>query len=207
MIATFFALLSITCSGNISSFNLAKKDIVFTQNRSISLQLSKKKMLQELQNLKIAFKAKDKKGISKFFKFPLDDSTISVYGIDSKIDLEVQDNHGRLGEKTFEKHFNRIYEYFEMEEFNKLFQNLNTDSLLKKNNIKSEKHYKNKGCYHTYKASIEGNQIILTNASNSDEEYLEKHPNESMACAEHTSSWIFTFDGQNLYFKKLIEAG
>ncbi len=207
IIIIFFAFSSFIPSGNRTTYEPVNKDLAYIQNKQTSPQHNRKKLLQELQKMKIAFKAKEKKGISKFFKFPLDDSAIQVYGIDSKADLEVQDNRGRLGEKTFEKYFSRFYQYYQMEQFNKLFQNLNTYSLLKKDKAKCEKHYKNSGCYYTYEVSIEGDEITLLYATNSDEDYIEKHPNESIVCAEHTWEWVFIFDGQKLYFKKLFEAG
>jgi hypothetical protein len=94
-----------------------------------------------------------------------------------------------------------------MDQFSKLFQNLNVDSLLNKNKLSSEKHHKNMGCYNIYYIIIDGTEVTLFYGTNSDPSYRARHPNEEMVCEEHSYFWTFLFDGKKLQFKKLAEAG
>jgi hypothetical protein len=177
------------------------------QLKKTSYQQNREKLIQELKNLEVAFNHKDKIALSKYFKFPLGDSQISTYGIDRGFDNERKKNGDQITEKMFQKHFVRLYEYFQMEEFSKLFRNLNLADLLKKDQLSCEKHYKNSGCFYMYDIIIDTKEITLFYGNNSDDSYMKTHPDEQVVCAEHSYHWTFIFDGKKLYFKNLIEAG
>jgi hypothetical protein len=183
-----------------------QKNISQIQGKTTGRQEERKKLIIELKNFRNAFNHKEKIGISRYFKFPLNDSVISFSGIDSALDVQLKKNGNEVNEKMFQEHFSRIYEYLQMDQFSKLFQNLNVDSLLSKNKLTREKHHKNMGCYHIYQIIIDGTEVTLFYGTNSDRSYMATHPDEAEVCAEHSSIWTFLFDGKKLQFKKLVDA-
>jgi hypothetical protein len=91
-----------------------------------------------------------------------------------------------LTKEKFGKYFDRLYQYFQMDAFNNLFQNITIDSLLKKDRIKYEKHLKNAGCYSFGEIHIKGELVTLLYGTNSNGRYLKNHPEEVMVCEEHS---------------------
>ncbi len=79
-------------------------------------------------------------------------------GIDSALDNQLGKSNNEMNDKMFLEHFTKVYEYFRMDQFSKLFQNLNVESLLNKNQLNCEKHYKNMGCYHIYNIITNGTE-------------------------------------------------
>jgi hypothetical protein len=191
---------------NDAAHRSLQKNILQNRGNTPARQEERKKIIAELKSLRNAFTSKEKIGISKFFNFPLADSVIFLSGIDSVLDVQLKINRNEVVEKMFQEHITRIYEYLQMEQFGKLFQNLNVDSLYNKNRLTREIHHKNMGCYNIYQIIIEGTEVTLFYGTNSDRSYMTRHPDEVEVCAEHSSIWTFLFDGKKLRFKKLVEA-
>jgi len=207
-IAIVFVLIRLLPNNNINDAadRSLQKNISKNQGKPTSRQEERKKLISELKNLGDAFTRKDKIGISKYFKFPLGDSSIYLSGMDSALDAQLKKNSNEMNEMMFQEHFTRIYEYLQMEQFSKLFQYLNINSLLNKNRLTREKHHKNMGCYNIYRIIIDGNEVTLFYGTNSDRSYMTRHPDEAEVCAEHSTIWTFLFDGKKLQFKRLVEA-
>jgi hypothetical protein len=167
----------------------------------------KSRMIQELKKLKAAFDAKDKRRIADFFSFPIADSSLSFSRIESSLDEDINKNGGLVTRKIFEKHFTRIFEYFNMQEFSNLFKNLNIDILVNKNELHKERHLRNSGCYFNYSIAIEANEISVGFGTNSDENYWKKHPDAEIICEEYFSNWVFIFTNDHLVFNRMLFAG
>jgi len=160
---------------------------------------SRKRIIAELNKLSSAIAKKDKSVILSFFNFPLADSTVNFFEVDTVFDAKRQAN-GEITKEMFSNSFNNLYELTDMAELNALFKYLNTADLMKKSHIDYTKEVEDDGCIYLYGISIKGIEVYLNYGTNSSDSYRKKHPDEEEVCSEYGVSWGFKFDGEKLKF-------
>ncbi|WP_156166690.1 hypothetical protein [Pedobacter sp. BMA] len=164
-------------------------------------------LITELGKFRDAIAKKDKEQILSFFTFPLADTAVNFFEVDSLFDKQRQEHHGAITRNMFLKSFGSIYTLTEMDEFNNLFKAVDLKELKVKDEISKEVHAKNEGCYFIYSITVRGNEVTLQYGTNTDAEYLKAHPDEGEVCGEYAAIWIFKFDGKNIRFLKHQIAG
>lgn len=167
----------------------------------------REKIIVELNKFSDAIAKKDRSAILSFFNFPLADSTVNFFEVDSVFDAKRKLSNGAITKEMFSNSFETIYERTEMNEFNTLFNHINTNDLAKKSHIDYTKKAKDDGCIYLYGITIKGNDVYLNYGTNSNDDYRETHPDEEEVCGEYGVSWEFKFDGEKLKFFKHRIAG
>lgn len=169
--------------------------------------VDKGEMIKQLQELKTAFINKDKNKIADFLTFPLTDTTLVLFDIDSVFDNQRIKNGNLVTRQMFMDHFDRIYDYINMEGFLGLFKNLDLNDLKNKDLVELERHIPTDGCYYMYSIQIKDDEVTLNYGTNSNEEYMKAHPEEEMVCGESTSMWTFKLIGKKLKLVRESVAG
>lgn len=164
-------------------------------------------IITELSKLKTAFAQKDKESILSYFNFPLADSSVNFFEVDSVFDKQRLENNGAITRGMFANAFDKIYTFTEMNEFNKLFKLLDIEELKDRDEISKDVHIKNDGCYYIYNIRIKGRKVMLQYGTNSDREYREAHPDEEEVCSEYAMMWAFELKGNKLKFLEHRIAG
>jgi len=160
---------------------------------------SREKIIAELNKLSNAIAKKDKSVILSFFEFPIADSAVNFFEVDTVFDAKRQSN-AEITKEMFSNSFNNIYELTEMAELNALFKYLNTADLIKKSHIDYTKETEDDGCSYLYGITIKGMEVYLNYGTNSNDSYRKKHPDEEEVCSEYGVNWGFKFDGEKLKF-------
>ena len=176
-------------------------------NQSPESITEREKIILELNKFSDAVAKKDKSVILSFFDFPLADSTVNFFEVDSVFDAQRSVNNGAITEKMFDKSFNTIYDRTDMIEFNNLFNHLNTNDLEKKDKIDFANKVKNDGCYYLYSIQIKNNEIYISYGTNSNDDYRKRHPDEEEICDEYAQMWTFKFENNKMKFLKHRIAG
>ncbi|QNK62799.1 hypothetical protein H7F33_20065 [Pedobacter sp. PAMC26386] len=164
-------------------------------------------IIAELKQMQLAFRDKDVNKLENYFRFPLADSTLSLYEINEDFDLMRKANNGNISRDLFVKNFNDIYDYFQMGGFSDLFKAVDIAELKQKAELNSEHHVKDEGCYTFYRINIEGDIVNLQYGTNSDQEYRAAHPDEEEVCGESAFNWVFKLEGNQLRFVREMTAG
>ncbi|WP_316797766.1 hypothetical protein [Pedobacter frigidisoli] len=164
-------------------------------------------LIAELGRFSSAIAKKDKQEILSYFTFPLTDTSVNFFEVDSLFDKQRQEHHGAITHSMFLNSFDSIYTLTEMNEFNNLFKTVDVNGLKTKDEISKEVHSKNEGCYFIYSITVRGNEVILKYGTNTDAEYMKAHPDEGEVCGEYAAIWIFKFDRQKISFLKHQIAG
>ena len=167
----------------------------------------KEEMLKQLQELKTAFVNKDKNKIASFLTFPLTDSTLVLFDIDSVFDNQRVKNGNLVTRQMFLDHFDRIYDYMNMEGFKDLFKYLDINGLKNKDLLELERRIPTEGCYYMYSIEIKDDEVALHYGTNSNEDYMKAHPDEEMVCGESASMWTFKLTGKKLKLISQMSAG
>ncbi|MBB6273634.1 hypothetical protein HDF26_004094 [Pedobacter cryoconitis] len=203
-----FVAFFVSCSPDSGSGkNSADSAMDQTQRDQHDDAGKKKLIIAELKQMQQAFADKDVSRIEKYFSFPLADTTLSLYEINEDFDLARKANDGHISKELFVKNFNDIYDYFQMGGFSDLFKAVDLSELKGKQELASEHHVKDEGCYTFYRISIEGDTVNLQYGTNSDQTYREAHPDEEEVCGESAFNWVFRLEGNKLRFVREMTAG
>lgn len=209
--AVLFAVAFMAC-------NESKKPIADTRSPIDTVKTSrneplantstdKKNLIVELNRFKLAIETKNQTELSGFFNFPLADSTLTLYDVNEEFNKQRTANGNVITEKMFNDNFNRLYEYWDFDEFSILFKYLKLSDLNKKDKLEYVHKPDNEGCYFMYNIEIRGNEVTMSYGTNTNGEYLKNHPDEGEVCGEYLSAWVFNWDGQKLTFEKQLFAG
>ena len=178
------------------------------QQKTVSKTLTEKeKLIAELNRFKVAVETKNKTEIATFFNFPVADSTLTIYDINADFDKQRIENGNKLTIEMFNDNFERLYEYWDFEEFTNLFKFLKLNELSEKNTLEYVHKPKNEGCYFMYSIKHINNEVTISYGTNTNGDYSKKHPDEEEVCGEYLSAWVFSWNGQKLTFKKQLFAG
>ena len=111
-----------------------KPDIgaIVKPNQNPASITDREKIIIELNKFSDAIAQENKSVILSFFDFPLADSTVNFFEVDSIFDAERGVNNGAITKKMFANSFKTIYEKTDMFELINLFNHLNTNDLEKK---------------------------------------------------------------------------
>lgn len=180
---------------------------VVKSNQSPESNSERGKIIMELNKFSDAIAKEDKTVFLSFFDFPLADSTVNFFEVDSIFDAERGVNNGAITKKMFANSFKTIYEKTDMIELNYLFNHLNTNDLEKKDRISFEHKVKDEGCYHLYSIQIKNNEINISYGTNSNDDYRKAHPDEEEICDEYAQMWTFKFEDHKMKFLKHRIAG
>ncbi|WP_133263219.1 hypothetical protein [Pedobacter changchengzhani] len=161
---------------------------------------NREKIISEIKKFRSAMTTKNKTEILSFFDFPLADSMVNFFEVDSLFDRKRKTNGGEITKEMFSGSFNRIYEMTDMLEFNNLFADVNLGLLRNQDQIKNEKRPPNDGCYYIYIIAIKNDLVYFQYGTNSSDEYRKTHPDEEEVCDEYAQMWTFIFDGEKLKF-------
>jgi len=167
----------------------------------------REKIIIELNKFSDAIAKEDKTVILSFFDFPLADSTVNFFEVDSIFDAERGVNNGAITKKMFANSFKTIYDKTDMIELNNLFNHLNTNDLEKKDRIDFASKEKDEGCYYLYSIHIKNNEINISYGTNSNDDYRKSHPDEEEICDEYAQMWTFKFADNKMKFLKHRIAG
>lgn len=167
----------------------------------------KKLIIAELKQMQEAFGDKDINLIEKYFNFPLAESTLSIYDLNEDFDQARKANGNKISKELFIRNFNDIYDYFQMGSFNDLFKAVKLDDLKHKNELSSENHTEDEGCYSLYHLKIEGDTVKLQYGTNSDQAFRAAHPDEEEVCSESSFEWTFKLEGKQLRLVRELTAG
>ena len=169
---------------------------------------SREGLITAIQALTQAMAKKDKSAILSHFNFPLADSSVNFFEVDSIFDAKRVANDGAITRAMFDDSFASIYEKTEMAEFKNLVKFLKVGDLADKNDISYDHIIKDDGCYYFYGIAINSsNEVRLSYGTNSNDVYRQSHPDEEEICSEFGVAWIFKFDGKKLQFLKHQIAG
>ena len=164
-------------------------------------------LIAELSKFSSAVSRKNKEEILSYFTFPLADTAVSFFEVDSLFDKQRQEHNGAITHSMFLNSFDSIFSLTEMNEFNNLFKAVDLNGLKTKDEISKEVHSKNEGCYYIYSVSISGSEVTLQYGTNTDDEYLKAHTDEGEVCGEYAAIWVFKFEGEKIRFLKHQVAG
>lgn len=207
----FFAVAFIAC-------NEDKKPTKTTTNRVDTVQIikedqpaeaptGKERLIAELDKFKLAVETKNKTELAGFFNFPVADSSLMINDINAEFDRQRIENGNKITKDMFNDNFERLYEYWDFEEFKSLFEFLKPSELSGKNKLEYVYRPKNEGCYFMYHIDVKGNEVTMSYGTNTNNEYRDSHPDEAEVCGEYFSAWVFDWNGKKLTFKKQIIAG
>lgn len=164
-------------------------------------------LIEELSKFGSAVERKNKAEILSYFTFPLADTAVNFFEVDSLFDKQRQEHNGAITRSMFLNSFDSIYTLTEMNEFNNLFKAVDVNELKTKDEISKEVHSKNEGCYYIYSIRVSGDEVTMQYGTNTDKDYLETHPDQGEVCAEYAAFWVFKFDGKKIKFLKHQIAG
>lgn len=167
----------------------------------------REKLISELNEFNDAVAKKDKTKILRFFNFPLADSNVNFFEVDSVFDAKRKMNNGNIDKEMFYDSFDLIYQQNEWIEFNNLFKYINPSKLKTQDNLNYTNKIKDDGCLYFYSIQVKNDNVFLQYGTNSNDDYLEKHPDEEEICGEYAQMWTFKFDGAKLKFLKHRTAG
>ena len=201
-IAVVFFYFSCTSENKVqqqqpdTSKNIVKRD----HNAAAQKSTDRDQIITEIKRFKAAVATKNKTEILSFFEFPLADSSVNFFEVDSVFDQKRKLNDGAITKGMFAGSFNRIYEMTDMVAFNDLFADMDLELLKSQHSLKKEKKPKNDGCYYIYLISIKNDLVYFQYGTNSNDDYRESHPDEAEVCDEYAQMWTFRFDGKRLKF-------
>jgi len=167
----------------------------------------KKLIIAGLKQMQEAFSDKDISQIEKYFNFPLAESTLSIYDLNEDFDQARKANGNKISRELFIRNFNDIYDYFQLGSFNDLFKAVKLDDLKHKNELSSENHTEDEGCYYLYRIKVEGDTVKLQYGTNSDQAFRAAHPDEEEICNEASFEWTFKLEGTQLRLVSELTAG
>ncbi|MEO5911627.1 MAG: hypothetical protein ABIP95_12110 [Pelobium sp.] len=168
---------------------------------------NRENIISEIKRFRSAMTTKNRNEILSFFDFPLADTAVNFFEVDSVFDQKRKLHDGAITKEMFAGSFDRIYDMTDMLEFNNLFADMDLELLKDENSIKKEKRPPNDGCYYIYLISIKNNLVYFQYGTNSSDDYRKTHPDEEEVCDEYAQMWTFKFDGKHLKFLKHRIAG
>lgn len=208
LIALSIILLSCNSGSGVKTKTEVKPDTISVSqsNKNADSTDKRESIISELNKFSDAVAKKDKATILSFFNFPLADSSVNFFEVDSVFDAKRKLNNG-ITKEMFAHSFNTIYQQTDMTELNNLFKNLNTNDLHVKDKIDFTHKLYDDGCYYLYSIQINNDEVLISYGTNSNDDYRKAHPDEEEVCDEYAQMWIFRFDGNKLKFIKHRIAG
>ena len=183
------------------------------QNDTIATKSERQIIIEELKRLQSVFASNDMEQIADIFSFPISYETVGMYIDNSNFNEQLEKNSNKTTRSMFISYYRDISESLQIEQINQLFNKLNVDSLVNKDNLEQEAIIKTEPCYHFYLVKIENKLVTLTVGTNSNKDYKSKSvseddiPENDSSICEHVLWWVFTFDGKQLHLKEISGAG
>lgn len=181
-----------------------KQDKKITQTR---ISGKRENLIIALKKMQLDFSNKDEKAILEYFNFPLQDSTIAISEINSTFDKAKIENGGIVTKQMFEKHFTRIFNYFQMDEVGNTLRTLPLDKLRITDYLQKTILDKKLEISFFYTLTIKKDDIEIEIRSKSATKYQRGHPNDEDVGTEFSAFWTFMFDGQELFLKRQTTTG
>lgn len=209
--AMLFTLTFMACNESKKPTESTEKPIdtvqISQEEQPAKTSTDKEKLIAELNRFKLAIETKNKTELAGFFNFPVADSTLMIVDINDEFDKQRIENGNAITKKMFNDNFKRLYEYWDFDEFSNLFRFIKLSELNEKDKLEYVHKPDNEGCYFMYHIDVKGNEVTMSYGTNTNDEYLNKHPDEGEVCGEYLSAWVFDWDGKKLTFKKQVIAG
>jgi hypothetical protein len=177
------------------------------------LQMSKIRLIEQLNKIKQILNSNNSKEISSIFDFPKSDSEFSIYIDDSTFNEQLRLNSNNITKENFLNNYKVISSNIWVDDIKYLLNNLPIDSLIYKDKLEVSNLIEKEPCYNSYKIEVIGDSISLITTMKSNENFISKQKatneieeNSSEIC-EHSLWWTFKFDGKRLIFKRISGAG
>ena len=197
-------LIIYACNNSSSTKDVSDTSIAKKTEAAVAPKVDRPTLITEIKRLKEVFSSKDSENIATLFKFPIYDSTASIYVDDETYNKEWKENGGKTTRDMFNRFFPQIYESLQIEDINFLFKHIQLDSLQMKDTLETDTYQKTQPCYKSCQIAIENETVTLRIDMQSNREWVDPDPKEdevadnSSEICEHGFWWIFRFDGKNL---------
>lgn len=167
-------------------------------------------LIDGLQEVRAKIAGNDKDSVATLFPiFPVPDTMWSIYVNDSLFDRRIKEGHA-LTREVFDRWFGKIGQSWELDEFRRVFENLDLQKLIKEDRIKKENIVKDEPCYRYYSIEIGADSIISINYGTNNNPAFKHAKGGALAddeICEHAIIWQFRSEHGKLRLVRQTAAG
>lgn len=140
------------------------------------------------------------------FAFPVADSVFYPYIDDKRFNQRYTAEGRQFSEKLFIEYFPHIAESMQLGEFRELFRQIQPERIRQQDSIYQTRSRNTEPCLEYYLVNRRGNEIEFSYGSDHNDAYQASVDDEGEVC-EWATIWFFRFDGKQLRFVRMFQAG